>query len=80
MMAVKRSDVEARLKSGETLVRVLPKGDTESEDAYQYLSGGGNVTKATYAALTGGKKPKLKPISPGLFSDSEPQEWGWAGA
>ena len=40
-MAVVQAEVIQRLKAGETLVRVLPKGDTESEKPFQYLSGGG---------------------------------------
>lgn len=40
-MPVRQNDVIDRLKAGETIIRVLPKGDTESEKPYQYLSGGG---------------------------------------
>ena len=73
-MAVVQAEVIQRLKAGETLVRVLPKGDTESEKPFQYLSGGGRVTAATYQKLM----PQLSPVSAGLFPDAGPQEWGWA--
>jgi len=70
-MAVIQSEVISRLECGETIIHVLPKGDSESEQPYQYLSGGGWVTGATYNKL----KPKLRPVSSGLFPDAEPQEW-----
>lgn len=73
-MPVRPSDVIKRLKSGETLIHVLPNGGMETEEPFQYLSGGGRVTRATYQKL----KPQLLPISPGLFADAEPQEWQWA--
>jgi hypothetical protein len=73
-MTVRQAEVIERLKAGETVINVLPKGDTESDKAFQYLSGGGRITKATYRKIT----PNLKPISAGLFPDAEPQEWGWA--
>lgn len=73
-MPVTQSQVIERLKAGETIVHVLPRGDTPSEEPFQYLSGGGRVTRATYIKL----KPNLRPISRGLFDDSEPQEWEWA--
>lgn len=77
-MAIRQADVIARLKAGETLILTLPKGDCASEKAQAYLSGGGNVTGATYRKLTDPAASLLRPVSPGLFSDVEPQEWGWA--
>lgn len=75
-MAVRQNNVIARLKAGETLLCVLPRGNSESELPYQYLSGGGRVTKATYQKI----KPQLSPICDGLFPDAEPQEWRWSHA
>jgi hypothetical protein len=69
-----RSKVISRLKGGETLIHVLPKGDSETETPFQYLSGGGRVTATTYSKL----KPNLRPVSSGLFPSAEPQEWEWA--
>lgn len=79
MMAVRQGDVIERLKAGETLLRVLPRGDCASEGVKALLSGGGNVTEATYRRLTTSEPPMVAPVSPGLFPDAEPQEWGWVG-
>jgi hypothetical protein len=40
-MAIPRQDVIDRLKAGETIIHVLPKGGTEPDKPIQYLSGGG---------------------------------------
>lgn len=72
-MAVVQSEVISRLKGGETIIHVLPKGDSESETPFQYLSGGGRVTAVTYLKL----RSNLRSISSGLFPGAEPQEWEW---
>lgn len=74
-MAIRQRDVIDRLKAGETLLCTLPKGDTDSDAAVHYLSGGERVTKATYRKL----QSQMEAVSPGLFPGAEPQEWRWAG-
>ena len=73
-MAVLQQEVIKRLKEGETLVHVIER-EGEKHKPYQYLSGGGRVTVATYEKL----RPQLSPVSAGLFPDAEPQEWEWTG-
>lgn len=75
-MAVPQKDVIKRLKAGETLVHVIEREKKSgNHKPYQYLSGGGRVTVATYEKL----RPQLSPVSVGLFPDAEPQEWEWSG-
>ncbi len=40
-MAIRQQEVIRRLKAGETLLCTLPTGNTESDKAVYYLSGGG---------------------------------------
>lgn len=73
-MVVRQNEVIARLKAGETLIVVHPVG---ADGGFQYLSGGGRVSAATFKRLTE-TDAALTPLSPGLFPDADPQEWGWA--
>ena len=75
---VSQSNVINRLKSGETLVHVIENKGGKSF-SFQYLSGGGRVTSATYAKLTNPEGRLVEPVSFGLFPDAEPQEWRWRG-
>jgi hypothetical protein len=75
-MAVRQEDVISRLKGGETLIHVIERENGQHKP-FQYLSGGGRVTAATYRKLTDPENPCLQPVSSGLFPDAEPQEWGW---
>lgn len=78
-MAVLQQEVIQRLQAGETIIHVMPDGEghkrRDGQKPIHYLSGGGRVTDATYEKL----KPRMKPVSKGLFEDIDPQEWGWAG-
>lgn len=71
-MAVPRSEVIERLKSGETLQFSLPFAMNAADERKYCLSGGGFVTKSNAAKII----PQMKALSNGLFLDSEPQEWG----
>jgi hypothetical protein len=50
-MAIPRQDVIDRLKAGETIIHVLPKGGTEPDKPIQYLSGGGQGNQSHLQAF-----------------------------